>query len=760
MKQCGTILLGMGLSMAAGVSLAQDNEPSSGGLEEVTVTAQRREQSLQDVPLAVTAFSSEQMETRHIVDTYDLVRNIPNLTGNANVGVGTSASYYIRGLGNAESIATFDLPVGTYVDDIYISRQNHNNFSLFDVERIEVLRGPQGTLFGRNTTGGAINVTMRKPGTERTGYLEGGVGRFGLWQVRGTIDMPFGEKFLTKFSAYQVKDDGYARQVSTGRMLNDRDATGGRVDLRILPTAAWTIDFIAEYSKDQNTNFLNVLNANEDRIINNNLIQGALIGTFVGPKAALPIGNEAKTAAVTLNMQWQLNEAVSLSSISGWRKTDHDFLVDSGGELPRPTTTRGFTPLNNMGDHKQVSQEFKFNGIAFDNRLNWVAGLFYLKEDNVTDFANANNVAPPATPMFTVAADRTMTNDLKTYAAYAQGDYDLNQRWTLTLGARWTKEEKDFAIERNPGGGGAALSTAAIIAAGIPVTLEESVVTPRIALNYKLNDDVSFFVSSTRGFKSGGWPARATANNAFLPFKPEEVQSEEIGMRAELLDNSLRLNVTWFSALTDDIQIPARVDFNGLQISTTTNPADMKNRGLEIDAEFQPSENLSMTVGAGWQRAKYTNINPAPNGPLRQAEACRASPTTLFFGILPCNANFVDQFGQIASPVRAPDWNVSFSTTYKKKLGPVTIAPTVGVNLSAGYAIGTTGSPASTNGTWSKSQQYLNASLKFSFESLEGLSILLDCRNCADKAYPMSALGPFQFLDRPGTWSANVKYKF
>ena len=183
------------------------------------------------MPIAVSAFSAEQLTTRNIVDTYDLVRNVPNLTGNANVGVGTSSSLYIRGIGNAESIATFDVPVGTYVDDVYISRQNQNNFSMFDVERIEVLRGPQGTLFGRNTTGGAINIVMRKPGTEQKGYIEAGVGRFNLQQVRASIDLPLSDRVLTKISAYKVRDDGYATQLSTGIKFNDRDATGVRADL-------------------------------------------------------------------------------------------------------------------------------------------------------------------------------------------------------------------------------------------------------------------------------------------------------------------------------------------------------------------------------------------------------------------------------------------------------------------------------------------------------------------------------------------------
>ncbi|MCS6947572.1 MAG: TonB-dependent receptor, partial [Steroidobacteraceae bacterium] len=528
---CRHVMLIMGSfcsAVAAAATGAKTQE--GGGLEEVTVTAQRRAQSLQDVPIAVTAFSAEQLRTRNIVDTYDLVRNIPNLTGNANVGVGTSAAYYIRGIGNAESIATFDLPVGTYVDEVYISRQNHNNFTMFDVERIEVLRGPQGTLFGRNTTGGAINITMRKPGNELRGFVEGGVGRFSMRSARASIDVPIAQRVLTKFSAFTTQDDGYARQISTGIMFNDRDAKGGRIDLRVLPSAAVTADLVAEYIDDRNTNFLNVVGPDGNRIVNNNLIQGALVGTFVGAKAALPVGNRAKTRSASVNIAWDINDAVQMTSITGWRRTDHDFLIDSGGELPRPTTTRGFTPLVNMGDHQQVSQEFKFNGVAFAGRLNWVAGLYYMDEDNVTDFANANNVFP-GTPMFTVAADRTMVNGLETYAAYAQSDFDFGDQWTLTTGIRYTNEKKDFAIERNPGAGGAALSSAAIAANGIPLELEEKVWTPRIAVAYEQNENVNWFVSATRGFKSGGWPARATANNAFIPFKPEVVWSYEAGMR-------------------------------------------------------------------------------------------------------------------------------------------------------------------------------------------------------------------------------------
>jgi len=750
----GTLLAAAVAAAIAGTASAQD-APSTGGLDEVTVTAQRREQSLQDVPISISAFSAEQMITRNIVDTYDLVRNVPNLTGNANVGVGTSTSLYIRGIGNAESIATFDVPVGTYVDEVYISRQNQNNFGMFDVERIEVLRGPQGTLFGRNTTGGAINIVMRKPGTEQRGYVEAGVGRFGLKQFRASVDMPLSDRFLTKISAYKVEDNGFATQLSTGIDYNDRDATGARVDLRFLPSDSVTADLVVEYIDDRNTNFLNVVGADDRRIINNRMVQGALVGTFTGPKAALRPGNEASTTAVTLNVKWDISDALSLTSITGQRDTRHEFLVDSGGELPRLTTTRGFTPLANIGDHEQWSQEFKLNGTALSDTLTWVAGAFWLSEDNVTDFANANTVA--TTGAFSVAADRTMENGLDTYAFYAQGDWQFADSWTATLGLRYTDEKKDFTIDRNPGAGGAALSTAAIAATGIPLELNEQVWTPRVALNYALDTDVSFFVSATNGFKSGGWPARAVANIAFITFEPEKVWAYEAGVRSQFFDNRLRMNVTAFRSITDDIQIPARIDINGVQISTTSNPADMKNTGLEIDAEWVPTENFTLVAGLGLQNAKYTNI---ASNVLAQAAVCRANPVGLFQGAPACNASFVDQFGQIATPVRAPDFTVSLNATYDLKLGAMTASPTLGWNYSDAYAIGTTGSPASTNGTWSGRQGHINAQIALRFDNLPGLLVAIDCRNCADKAYPMSALGPFAFLDRPGSWGARARYQF
>ncbi len=209
--------------------------PIQAAIEEVLVTAQRREQNIQDVPIAMSAFSEEEMEARQFDEPLDIINQIPNMFGNNNTGLGTANAYYLRGLGNTESIATFDPPVGTYVNNVYIARQNGNNVAFFDVDRIEVLRGPQGTLFGRNTTGGAVSIHMKPPADAFGAFLELTAGDFDRVSARGSVDMPISSTLLSKISAFWLEEDGYVTNRTTGDELNGEDAEGIRVDLRSLP---------------------------------------------------------------------------------------------------------------------------------------------------------------------------------------------------------------------------------------------------------------------------------------------------------------------------------------------------------------------------------------------------------------------------------------------------------------------------------------------------------------------------------------------
>jgi iron complex outermembrane receptor protein len=233
----------------------ETQEPvQSEGITEIVVTAQRRAENIQDVPIAITAFSAEDLQAQGISNTLELARFVPNLVGQNNTGIGSANSYFLRGLGSTETIATFDPPVGTYVDDIYLSRQNANNLSLFDVERIEVLRGPQGTLFGRNTTGGAINVIMRQPGRDFGGFVELGYGRFDQVLARGSIDLPLTEGIAVKVSGYFQDDEGYVRNVTTNERLNDNDGWGARLGVRaeFSPALSWRASYMHVVSRAEN----------------------------------------------------------------------------------------------------------------------------------------------------------------------------------------------------------------------------------------------------------------------------------------------------------------------------------------------------------------------------------------------------------------------------------------------------------------------------------------------------------------------------
>ena len=178
----------------------------TGGIADIVVTAQRRAENVQDVPIAISAFSAEQLEAQGVGNTLQLGQYVPNLVAQNNTGIGSANAYFLRGLGSTETIATFDPPVGTYVDDVYLSRQNANNLALFDVERIEVLRGPQGTLFGRNTTGGAINVIMAQPGDSFGGFAEIGYGRFSKTLARGSVDLPLADTLAMNYRAAKITD--------------------------------------------------------------------------------------------------------------------------------------------------------------------------------------------------------------------------------------------------------------------------------------------------------------------------------------------------------------------------------------------------------------------------------------------------------------------------------------------------------------------------------------------------------------------------
>jgi len=718
-------------------------------MEEIVVTAQRREQLLQDVPVAVTAYNSEQLERLQVTETLDITRLVPNFIGQNNTGLGTANVYSIRALNNTESIATFDPPVGAYIDDIYVARQNANNFQLFDTERVEVLRGPQGTLFGRNTTGGAVRVVLRKPSEERGGFVEAGFGEYDRYQLRGTIDLPVNDRVLTKFSAYWIDDDGYVDNLSTGETLNGQESYGVRGAVRFLISDTLTWDLAMDYIKDDQANQLNFKDGSS-RITLSRLSQNGspLAGLVTGKKQNFAQGNEVESYSIYSNVEWDIANVGTVSFITGWRDLSQEYALDflNIPNLPfppfSPLTTGAFT-ITNDGDHDQFTQEVKLAGSLFGDRLDYVTGFFYLDEDNRTDFADL---------LFGgVSADRILKNTTEAWAVYFQGDYRLTDKWTATVGIRYTEEDKKIRFSDNaPSDDSTDLTTENLVAAGIPTKLSTDLVTPRFALQYQVDDDLNFYVSATRGFKSGGWNARSTTAASALPFGPEKVWSYEGGMRWDASEN-LRLNLTAFYSDVADFQLPAATTgLFGEPVFITDNFADLKVKGLELEMLATPVENLTLITAIGLQNAQYTKLDEAV---VSQQARC------LDDGI-DCGRGIVSLDGTIADPVRAPDFSLTFGAIY---VWPITadlqLVPSAYLYQLGSHNIQTSG--VSTAGADGRLDGYTTFSASVALENTrQDWRVVLECKNCNDRTMPVSILADQTYLQDPRTWLVRFRKDF
>ena len=731
-------------------------QPSTAQIEEVVVTAQRREQSMQEVPIAMTVLDAEDLSARQIDEPLDIVQYVPNLFGNNNTGLGTANAYYLRGLGNTESIATFDPPVGTYVDNVYVARQNGNNVAFFDVERVEVLRGPQGTLFGRNTTGGAVSMHMRKPSEERRLFVEAGGGYFGRWFGRASADLPLGDQALSKLSVFVLEEDGYVRNRTTGEDVNGQEAWGVRADLRLLPAAAVTWDLVAEVIQDDNLRMVNsfsslsVFQRPQDNGIGGNTdsrysTTGVRTATSKGTLEQLSsgegLGNNVDSWAASSTLNWE-TPLGALEFITAYRSLQQDFIIDF---FDGPGAVGGFT-IANAGDHTQFSQEAKLANTLFEGRLDLVAGLFYFNEENATDFSDVFALSFGNL----LLADRQMRNDMFSFALYAQGDIQVTERLTVTLGGRWTKEEKDLdyedfkpALAANnpfsnivvfPAAPGAELTTANLSALGIDTELNESIFTPRVAVQHRFTDDLMGFVSYTEGFKSGGWNARGTAAEELLPFDPERVSTWEAGFRSEWFERRLRLNLTAFFMEVEDFQVPsAFTRANGSIAFITQNFADLENNGVELDLTLAPTENLSLYASLGIQDAKQK-----PGAAIQaQIQQCLAGEGGAGRGI-------VDGGCQVADPTRTPDLTLAVGGSYTLDIPALSgyLRGSLNYRAMSKMNVITSGLPNGLMG----STGVLNAGLTLGVG--ENLWLTLECENCNNELIQNSVLaGTFYYND-------------
>ncbi|MGI9362180.1 MAG: TonB-dependent receptor [Parasphingorhabdus sp.] len=800
----------------AAESSADENAQTS-GLYDIVVTAQRRQESVQDVPIAISAFDEAEMDRRGISNALDIAQYVPNFVGLNNTGLGSANAYYIRGIGNGETIATFDPPIGTYVDDIYISRQNANNLSLFDVQRVEVLRGPQGTLFGRNTTGGAVNLFMKEPGDEVAGYVEAGYGSYERYMARASIDIPLADTFAVKVSGYFQDDEGYAKNSITGERTNESDSWGARLGFRgeLSDTTRWTGSYM-----HINTKALNLLNFDCDpadptncdgRFVTTGLTKdGNFGGLLYGKKDNFGLGNDTNMDFVSSNLEFGSGEDISVNIITGYVYTTQDYALDFADGRALPTlndpvpgvqgyTMGGFT-VANVGEYSQFTQEVKVNASLGDGLIDLVGGAFYFEEDNYSDFADIFSIpgAPGGIPL--VLADRTLRNTTRAYAGYLQGDLNITDQLTLTAGIRYTDETKKFSIRDNREScndgsvEATCLTNANLVAANgtaIPREMSTKLWTPRFAVNYQVDRDILLFASATRGFKSGGWNARGTSLNELLPFGPEKAWSYEAGFKSELLDNRLRVNLTAYYLDVGGLQTPAGfVKPNGSIAFITRNFADYVNKGIELEINAAPVDGLNLFASAGYQDDKYKINRNAPDldeyGVISAASQQAACLAQLNAGLAPiveatsCGAGIVTADGSIAEPIRTPDFSLAFGGSYEAQFGNgLSLIPAVNVswrgesevatNNVSFYSGGFTspnGSSFPSNpydgdfltGSLSKSRWMVNSNI--TLKSEDGWSFSAECANCLDKESVETSLANYTYIVAPRTFLLKGRFEF
>jgi iron complex outermembrane recepter protein len=743
-------------SVSAQTPASADNSAKAAAepdkLETVTVTAQRREQELQKVPLPVSTFTALELETRGITSTRALADYTPNMVGQNNTGLGTANVYFIRGLGNTESISTFDPPVGTYVNDVYVARQNANNFGLFDVERIEVLRGPQGTLFGRNTTGGAINVILKKPGDKLAGYFEAGLGSFSQTSSRGSVDVPINDVFKTKFSYFYNNDDGYVNNITTLEKINAAQSTGVRGAARWRIASGVTWDVAVDQIKDEGTNVYNA-RVNGERVAITGLrtdspgffnAAGAPLTT--GEKNSYGLGNRTTNSSFTSNLSLTIGD-IGIDVITGFRDLTQKFAIDF---LQNPAPTGGFV-ITNDARNKQFTQEIKATGDAMNGNLSYVAGVFYMKEKNSTDFADLFRAGTNVL----VLGDRLMKDQTESTAVYGQFDYKFTPQLTATVGARYTSDTKTItfqdnrAVVANPA---LRLTDTNIAAAGNPLSQDTKLTTPRFALAYQFNPDLMVFGSATRGFKAGGWSSRATTPIAMQAFFPEIVWSYEAGWRSTLFGNKLRFNGTLFHMDVAKLQtVSGFTQPNGSVIFVQKNFADFKNQGLEIEFVATPFKGLNAYLNLGFQDAKYTNLANEVN--VQQA-ACRTSIAAGATARPNCGQGIVTASGDISIPVRVPKKTVNPGATYTMPLGDQgwKLATTANVAYTSKMAA------ATNNIIFTGGHTVFNASVALIVS--DALRFTLDCTNCGDKSWFTANLAGLNYLNEPRRYSLRANYTF
>lgn len=595
------------------------------GLEEVFVTAQRREESLQDIPIAVSAFDSRQLESINAYALDDLQGYVPSFyTAPFAASVATPA-VFIRGMGNVGVQTTKDGAVGIYLDGVAVGRATGLSLDVADLERVEVLRGPQGTLYGRNTTAGAINYITRKPNDELSFRQRLTVGNFNQWASQTDINVPVNDELYFKVG-YMITDvDGWVdnqndtlpKQVDP----NKSDNQAATAAVRWQPVEAFTLDYAFDWSD------LDYGNGWYETIV----VPPTNVGTAYTTnkrldKAPLAKGMEesnVSTQGNNLTLTWKFNDELTLKSITGYRRLDSDLWQNYLDGVYLPELNFGefiqMWPL----EQDQFSQEFQLIGSTLGGGLEYIVGLYYFDED-----ATESKISDFGVPGYPFLDGYVIHANAKSEAIYGQATWrpdSLDKRLALTLGLRYTKDERKAKKEF--------VETDLLDVLGIPVPdgpvsgdVDYGDTSGQFIVEYALTDAINSYLKYATGYRSGGFNADGKPGDFEQGFDPETVQSTELGLKSMLWEQRITVNLAAYYNTYDDLQIDA---FEPPSFSRTDNAGAATIKGVELEWAMRPIDELTFDGFYAYMHAKFdkyvlpdgtdvADLHPMPNAPDNQ----------------------------------------------------------------------------------------------------------------------------------------------
>ena len=737
-------VLAMSLLAGTGTVMAQDAAPAADGpktttLEGIKVTARKREETLQEVPVAVTAFTADSLDRLNVKDLADLDGQVPNLTIYAARGSSSTLTAYIRGVGQSDPLWGVDPGVGIYMDDVYIARPQGALLDVFDVDRIEVLRGPQGTLYGKNTIGGAIKYISKGLRSDFNGYGSVTLGNYGQRDIKAALGGGFGgsEYLRGRISVADLHRDGFGENLVTGAQVSDKKVRAVRANLGAYVTDSFDLQFAFDHVDDgSGVRGAQMLRANP---------YDALLTPTTGPflpladrydvRNGMPNVNDTTLSGASVVANFRMNDDWTFKYVLAKRESDTETNIDFD------TTPDKIADVKAFYSDEQVTHEFQANYDA-GGRSRGVIGIY--KFDGEAGGQVLNN-------FFNLSfGDTQGTVYTESIAAYADWTFDVSDKFSIDAGLRWTNEDKHAVVKNIGYTDGTFTKPSGVVAAAFDKTINFKNLSPKISLDYQVTPDIMVYGLASRGFKSGGYNIRAQATavpRSAEPFQDEQVDSFEVGTKMGLLDQRLFLNLSAFHNKYKDIQLSIFTEYTTPQNTKAffgdfTNAGEGTVNGFEVEYQWMATDNFNISGNLAWLDAKFDtymfkNVNIAD-----QQEFTNAPD---FSGAL--NAEYridLDGGGSLSARVGYTYQSRVVATTEVVK-DPVTLA-TVQPITQDGYGLVGAGIIWKANDAWTVSLQGSNLTDK-------------EYRTTGYNLY--AALGVHTgFYGPPRQYSLTVKYDF